>query len=199
MRNLSRTVVMNRVATMQLGFFPFFCVVCQNAKTKACTAHLKKFGFVDEPPVIAPGINGKMSEVSGAYGLLQLKGIDKAFEQRKLLAQQYRATRARVEGTEYLADAGQPSGNYSCFPILVERLCVISRSEPCTTLRRNGTYARRFFYTLISDFPGYWSFPSAVTANLPGAIRAAKQVICLLNYSGLPSDQVNHNLETSVQ
>jgi hypothetical protein len=37
---------------------------------------LKNFGFADEVTVVAAGINGKMSEINAAFGLLQLKGID---------------------------------------------------------------------------------------------------------------------------
>ena len=31
---------------------------------------LKNFGFVDEVTVVTPGINGKMSDVNAAFGLL---------------------------------------------------------------------------------------------------------------------------------
>lgn len=39
---------------------------------------MKNFGFVDELTVTAAGINGKMSEVNSAFGLLQLKYINEA-------------------------------------------------------------------------------------------------------------------------
>jgi dTDP-4-amino-4,6-dideoxygalactose transaminase len=40
---------------------------------------------VDEITVVAPGINGKMNEISAAFGLLQLKGIDGAVQKRKII------------------------------------------------------------------------------------------------------------------
>jgi len=172
-------------ATKVFNTFEGGAIVCQDAKTKARIDHLKNFGFVDEVTVIAPGINGKMSEVNAAFGLLQLKSIDKALEERKLVDQQYRAMLAGVEGIECLAGAGQLSGNYAYFPILVKPEYPISRDELFEKLRSNGIYARRYFYPLITEFPMYRSLPSAATANLPVATRAANEVICLPIYPGL--------------
>ncbi len=42
-------------------------IVCPDAKTKQRIDHLKNFGFVDETTVVAPGINGKMSELNAAW------------------------------------------------------------------------------------------------------------------------------------
>ena len=38
---------------------------------------------MDEVTVVAPGINGKMSEFNAALGLLQLKDIDEALQNAK--------------------------------------------------------------------------------------------------------------------
>ena len=65
-------------ATKVFNTFEGGAIVCQDAKTKQRIDHLKNFGFVDEVTVVAPGINGKMSEINAAFGLLQLKGIDAA-------------------------------------------------------------------------------------------------------------------------
>lgn len=177
-------------ATKVFNTFEGGAIVCQDAKTKARIDHLKNFGFVDEVTVIAPGINGKMSEVNAAFGLLQLKGIDKALEQRKWVDKQYRSNLAGVKGIECLADAGQVSGNYAYFPILVNPEYPTSRDSLFEKLRTNGIYARRYFYPLITDFPMYRSLPSAAKANLPVANRAASEVICLPIYPGISFDQI---------
>jgi len=41
--------------------------------------------------VVAPGINGKMSEFNAALGLLQLKGFDAALAKRRAIDARYRA------------------------------------------------------------------------------------------------------------
>lgn len=177
-------------ATKVFNTFEGGAIVCQDAKTKERIDHLKNFGFVDEVTVIAPGINGKMSEVNAAFGLLQLKGIDKALEQRKWVDQQYRTNLEGMKGIQCLTGAGQSYGNYAYFPILVKPDYPTSRDTLFEKLRCNGIYTRRYFYPLITEFPMYRSLPSAATANLPIATRAASQVICLPIYPDISYDQI---------
>ena len=70
-------------ATKVFTTFEGGAIVCRDAKTKQRIDHLKNFGFVDEVTVVAPGINGKMSEWNAALGLLQLKYFDQAIARRK--------------------------------------------------------------------------------------------------------------------
>jgi len=65
-------------ATKVFNTFEGGAIVSPDLKTKNRIDQLKNFGFVDEVTVVAPGINGKMSEFNGALGLLQLKYIDQA-------------------------------------------------------------------------------------------------------------------------
>ncbi|MFP3649164.1 DegT/DnrJ/EryC1/StrS family aminotransferase, partial [Paraburkholderia sp. SIMBA_054] len=70
-------------------------IICPDARTYRRIGHLKNFGFVDETTVVAPGINGKMSEVNAAFGLLQLQYIDAALARRAQIDALYRQ---RLEG-----------------------------------------------------------------------------------------------------
>ena len=135
--------------------------------------------------MVAPGINGKMNEFCAAFGLLQLEGLNEAIGMRKLIDARYRARLASVRGIECVGDAGERVANYSYFPILVKPDYPMSRDALCGILRSKGIQARRYFYPLITDFPMYRGLPSAATANLPVATRAAQQVICLPIYSAL--------------
>jgi dTDP-4-amino-4,6-dideoxygalactose transaminase len=65
-------------ATKVFNTFVGGAIISPDAKTKQRIDQLKNFGFVDEVTVVAPGINGKMSEVNAAFGLLQLQHIDRA-------------------------------------------------------------------------------------------------------------------------
>jgi dTDP-4-amino-4,6-dideoxygalactose transaminase len=69
-------------ATKTFTTFEGGAIVCPDEKTRQRIDHLKNFGFVDEVTVVAPGINGKMSEFNAALGLLQLEGIDRALARR---------------------------------------------------------------------------------------------------------------------
>lgn len=179
-------------ATKVFNTFEGGAIVCPDAKTKQRIDYLKNFGFVDEVTVVASGINGKMSEIIAAFGLLQLKGIDDALQKRKAIDARYRKGLADMKGVYCLPDMGEKVTNYSYFPILVRSEYPLSRESLFQKLRENGIFARRYFYPLISDFPMYRGLPSAVPANLPVAKKAADQVICLPIYPDLEaSDQEN--------
>jgi len=172
-------------ATKVFNTFEGGAIICPDAKTKQRIDHLKNFGFVDEVTVIAPGINGKMSELNAAFGLLQLKHIDGALARRKEVDVAYREQLAGVQGIHCLNDAGETESNHSYFPILVQPDYPLSRDALYQKLKDHGIYARRYFYPLISDLPMYRGMPSAHRENLPVATTAAQTVLCLPIYPNL--------------
>lgn len=177
-------------ATKVFNTFEGGAIVCPDAKTKQRIDHLKNFGFVDEVTVVAPGINGKMSEFNAALGLLQLKHIGEALARRKEIDAVYREQLAGIPGIHCLGDGGEKVANYSYFPILVQPDYPLSRDALHQKLKDQNIYARRYFYPLISDFPMYRGMPSAQRGNLPVAADAAAKVLCLPIYPNLtPIDQ----------
>lgn len=172
-------------ATKTFSTFEGGAIVCPDAKTKQRIDHLKNFGFVDETTVIAPGINGKMSEFNAALGLLQLKYIDSAIARRAAIDRLYRDLLADVPGIRCLADSGEAVANHGYFPILVEPDYPLSRDALYDKLKANGYHARRYFYPLISQFPMYRGLPSARRDNLPVATMMAERVLCLPIYPAL--------------
>jgi dTDP-4-amino-4,6-dideoxygalactose transaminase len=86
-------------ATKVFNTFEGGAIISPDAKTKQRIDHLKNFGFVDETTVVAPGINGKMSELNAAFGLLQLKHINAAMLRRKEIDQTYRSALKEIKGT----------------------------------------------------------------------------------------------------
>jgi dTDP-4-amino-4,6-dideoxygalactose transaminase len=170
-------------ATKVFNTFEGGAIVCPDEKTKRRIDHLKNFGFADEVTVVAAGINGKMSEINAAFGLLQLKGIDDALAKRQLVDARYREGLKHVTGIRCTAQ-GEHTANYAYFPIFVES----NRDKLYETLKENGILGRRYFYPLISDFPMYRSIPSASPSNLPIARKTANEVICLPIYPELSHD-----------
>lgn len=182
-------------ATKVFNTFEGGAIVCSDAKMKRHIDHLKNFGFIDEVTVVAAGINGKMNEVSAAFGLLQLKNIDAALRERTKVAHRYREQLAGITGIYCPPDAPETSANHSYFPILVQPGYALSRDALFDALRQAGIIARRYFYPLISDFPMYRSMPSAARANLPLAGDMANQVICLPIYPELQVEQQDRVVE----
>ncbi len=177
-------------ATKVYNTFEGGAIVCPDAKTKQRIDYLKNFGFADEVTVMAPGINGKMSEINAAFGLLQLQHIENVIKRRAQIDTCYREQLNGVNGIKCLP---QPSelANYSYFPVFIQPDYPISRDELYHKLKTKGIYGRRYFYPLISDFPMYRGLPSSARYNLPVAADAAEKVLCLPIYSSLSeSDQM---------
>lgn len=177
-------------ATKVFNTFEGGAIVCPDAKTKQRIDHLKNFGFVDEVTVVAPGINGKMSELNAAFGLLQLRHVDTALARRKEIDDAYRAGINDLKGIVCLNGNLQDSTNHSYFPILVQNDYPLSRDALYQKLKDHNIFARRYFYPLISDFPMYRSMHSAHRVNLPVATDAAAKVLCLPIYPALTDDDV---------
>ncbi|HEY3389736.1 MAG TPA: DegT/DnrJ/EryC1/StrS family aminotransferase, partial [Prolixibacteraceae bacterium] len=154
-------------------------IICHDEKTKQRIDYLKNFGFAGETTVIAPGINAKMNELQAAYGLLQLKYVDKCIEKRKTIASTYRNQLKGINGINFLEDMDGVDHAYSYFPILVDKdKFGKTRDELYEGLKEQNIFGRRYFYPLISQFPTYRGLPSSRPDNLPVATKVAEQVIC---------------------
>ncbi len=177
--------IMSFHATKVFNTFEGGAIVSPDEKTKLRIDQLKNFGFVDEVTVVAPGINGKMSEINAAFGLLQLKHVERAIARRREIDGLYRSLLAGLDGITCVAPTGQDASNCSYFPILVGADYGISRDELFDLMRQNDVVARRYFFPLISSFPVYRGLPSAAPENLPVAAERAAQVICLPIYPAM--------------
>jgi dTDP-4-amino-4,6-dideoxygalactose transaminase len=166
-------------ATKVFNTFEGGAIVCADAHTKSKIDHLKNFGFEDEVTVVAPGINGKMSEFNAALGLLQLQRTSYVADRRAAVDARYRSQLSEVPGLQCLEQPGTMRHNHSYFPIRVAPPFALSRDELYNRLKAEGVYARRYFYPLISDMPMYRHLASAQPERLPVAQTAASEILCL--------------------
>lgn len=173
-------------ATKVFHTFEGGAIVSPDLATKEHIDHLKNFGFVDEVTVVEPGINGKMSEVCSAMGLLQLTHIEAAIDRRRTLVQRYRTELAHLDALRCQEPVPGCEPNYAYFPVFVENDAKNSRRDALYQwLQHRGIFARRYFYPLISDFPMYRELPSAQASNLPHASHASRSVLCLPLFSDM--------------
>jgi len=154
-------------------------IISPNLKMKRKIDKLRNFGFEDEVTISELGINGKMSELHSAFGLLQLKHINKSISQRKKLSSLYKSKLEEIEGIELVEPAKSINGNASYFPILVNKNFKINRDELYEELKKENIYARRYFYPLITQTVMYKSMPSSSKKNLPISNKISQQILCL--------------------
>ena len=169
-------------------------MIMHDAKIKQRIDYLKNFGFAGETEVVAPGINSKMDEIRSAYGLLNLRQVDKAIESRHQVAIKYRKALKDIDGIEFWEDMPGVKHNYSYFPIFVHKSYGLTRDSLYFKMKEQGVLGRRYFYPLISDFSTYRNLPSATKENLPVATKMAEQVICLPMHHALSDEDVERVL-----
>ncbi len=183
--------VLSLHATKVFNTFEGGAIICPDLTTKIRIDQLKNFGHAGETNVVAPGINGKMSEFNAALGLLQLKYVNQAIQKRKEIDGAYRKGLAGVKGVHCLGDTGEIVANYAYFPILINHEYALDRDGLYEKMKQNGVHPRRYFYPLISDSPMYRGLTSSHRDNLPVATKAASQVLCLPIYPDLPMEKVD--------
>ncbi len=140
---------------------------------------LRSFGHQGDE-YFGEGINGKLSEVHAAMGLVNLNYIDKLISQRKSISEYYSEKLNKLplklmkipEFTDY---------NYSYYPIFAENNSI--REILIKNLEAENIFPRRYFFPSLNTLP-YLEFKSCpVSENL------ASRVICLPLYNGLRKDQ----------
>ncbi len=167
-------------------------VVCHSASMKKKIDFLKNFGFADEVTVVGPGINAKMNELQAAYGLLQLKYLNKYIQERKQISEKYIRVLGNIPGIGLIEIPDDIQYNYSYFPIFVDKkIYGISRDQLFNRFRNHEIYVRRYFYPLISQFPTYKDLLSSAPENLPVSEITSRRVICLPIFPGLENDSIN--------
>ena len=64
--------------------------------------------------------HGKMHEVSAAFGLLQLRHIDRALARRAEIDGQYRQRLSAIRGLHCLPKVSRDMGNHAYFPVMID-------------------------------------------------------------------------------
>ena len=161
-------------------------IISHDEATKIRIDNLKNFGITSEVTVVEPGINAKMNELQCAFGLLQLKEINKNILKRKVITEFYREELTGVKGLRFLEDISGVEHNYSYFPIFIEADFPLTRDELYEFLKTHRIFSRRYFYPLVNTFSPYNELPSAHMKDLSQAQKMADEVVCLPIYSDLP-------------
>ena len=182
-------------ATKVFTTFEGGALVCRDAKTKQRIDFLKNFGHSGEITVVAPGINGKMTEIQAAFGLLQLAHVDEALSKRRAVDSRYREHLSDVAGITLAPQDDATVRNYAYFPIFVGPDYPIDRDALNERLLQNGIVARRYFYPLVAEFPMYRGLPSASLDRLPVATAMSRSVLCLPMYPDLDLASVDRIAE----
>lgn len=135
------------------------------------------FGISDAEHINEVGINGKMNEFQAAMGLCVLDDINKIFENRKKVYENYMNFLSKnVIRQEQNINS---SLNYSYFPVVFkdeESLLKVKED-----LARDNIYGRRYFYPSLNDLP----FIKDKTQRTPNSEFVSRRILCLPMYDSL--------------
>lgn len=190
--NFGDCSVLSFHATKVLNTFEGGAVVSRDASIKARVDQLRNFGIIDSVSVAVAGMNGKMSELNAAVGLLQLKRVSAHLQRRRDIDALYRELLADIPGVRCIGKSGEDVANAAYFPIVLDEAYPVRRDELADRLVSNGVIARKYFYPLISEFQAFRDLPSADSRLLPNAAAAAANVLCLPIYPMLSNDEVEY-------
>lgn len=172
-------------ATKVFNTFEGGAIVSNTLEMKQHIDRLKNFGIYSETRLDEAGLNGKMSEINAAFGLLQLQHVDMVIQSRAAIAERYHQKLSSIKGLRLLA-VPQLRNNYSYFPIFLETLA--QREAVREALIKQDITPRRYFYPLVTEFA---AFRHNEARDVPHARHLANTVLCLPIYPDLTFAQVD--------
>ena len=180
-------------ATKVFNTFEGGAVICHDEITKRKLDYIKNFGFKDELTVVSLGVNSKMNEFQAAFGLLQLKKIDRVIENCKGIVSKYRSELVDINGVRLLEEKLDVEYNYSYFPIFIEKSYSLSRDSLYSIFKEQNIFVRRYFYPLVVDFIPYKDLLGK--DPLTNARKVSNEVLCLPLFEDLEENDQNKIIE----
>lgn len=142
---------------------------------------LRNFAIHSEVECVDVGTNAKMNELQALTGLLCLDNVDGLLSDRRRIDAVYAAAFAGCRNVRYVGR----SLNHAYCPVLLRDF--ETRERVYAELKeRCNVFSRRYFYPLLTDFTPY----AQARGTCPVAEEAARRVLALPTYDGLPSETV---------
>lgn len=155
---------------------------------------LKNFGIKNEEIVNGVGANAKMNEFCAAMGICNLRHVDEEIDKRRKVVERYRSHLEGVPGLQLNPKQEGVNSNYAYFPVIFDEIAFgSSRNEVAEKLKKNGIFARKYFYPLTNSFDCYHG--QFESNNTPVALHLSLRVLTLPLYADLSLDDVDRICE----
>lgn len=166
-------------ATKVFNTFEGGAVTTNNDDLAAKMRLMRNFGFAGYDDVIYPGTNGKMTEVSAAMGLTNLRGLESFIAINKRNYECYQRELADVRGLSLLSHDGREACNYQYVIVELAPSCPVSRDHVIQVLHAENILARRYFWPGAHRMEPYRSHYPHAGLMLPNTRFVADRVIVL--------------------
>lgn len=195
--NYGDTSIFSFHATKVFNTIEGGAVVCKKHEMYEKIHALRNFGIRGEEHIIDIGSNGKMNEFAAAMGLCNLNHIKEAIEARRYISDKYKLYIERMPGIHILDRNNCDLRNYAYFPMIIENDFPLSRDELYERFRKNGVYARKYFWPLIPKAECYMHRFSNISLEV--AEDMSNRCITLPIYEGMQDEEIQRVLNILIE
>lgn len=163
------------------------CLTYRDESLTAKITQQRSFGLNGEG-LDCFGTNAKMNEFQAAMGICNLRHLEDELALRKLAFDRYHARLDDTKGLRVLHCVAGLKQNYAYYPLLVDPSEFgMNRDELAEKLAKQGIFARKYFYPLVSENK---EFGRDMTENTPVAKNISRNILCLPLYAHLDVSDV---------
>jgi len=148
---------------------------------------IRFFGHNEEKEVVDEGLNGKMTEVHAALGLVDLAIFPEILADRKRKYGMYIQGLSSIPGLSF-QKVKEPGTNYSYFPVIFEseqRVAGITEK-----LKKQNIHPRRYFYPSVNGY-------SRIVPHSPMPVSedVSARILCLPLSYGIPDETIREIIQ----
>lgn len=161
---------------------------------------VRNFGIESEERVTVVGINGKMSELNAAIGLLNLDIFEEERRIRRDLRRQFDAIVDALPGIRRQVDQDGVCSSEQYYPIVIDPdMLGATRDDVYDALKRRNIMSRKYFWPICTDFDCYKGATIHSVAASPVVDKVKNRVLCLPFHSGVEPGHVQIIAEALAQ
>ena len=166
-------------------------VVTNDGELAAKIRLMKNFGFSNYDQTDYVGTNGKMNEVSAAFGLTNLDSMHDFIDINYRNYQQYVAELASVDGLSLITYDSENKCNYQYIILEIDKERTrVTRDQLVQLLHAEKVLARRYFYPGCHRMEPYRS-DDLTGSMLPVTEQVAGQVVALPTGTSVDAEQIS--------
>lgn len=167
-------------------------VVTNDSELAAKMRLMKNFGFSNYDQTDYIGTNGKLNEVSAAFGLTNLESMQDFIDINQRNYQQYAAELANINGLSLINYDTENKGNYQYIILEInDEKTRVTRNQVVELLHAEKVLARRYFYPGCHQMEPYRSDDPDAGAGLPVTEEVAERVVALPTGTAVDSEQIS--------
>jgi dTDP-4-amino-4,6-dideoxygalactose transaminase len=167
-------------------------VVTNDADLAARIRLMKNFGFSNYDQTDYIGTNGKMNEVSAAFGFTNLESMQDFIDINYRNYKQYAAELANIDGLSLITYDTESKCNYQYIILEVEeKKTRVTRDQLVELLHAEKVLARRYFYPGCHSMEPYRTDDPNAGSRLPITEQVAARVVALPTGTAVDSAQIS--------